>query len=165
MCEVRKVKSEAIFSVIKELLDQGRSARIIVTGTSMYPFLRENMDSVELSPARFDSLHKGSIVLIRRKNGEYVLHRVLRKKKECFFMAGDAQQWIEGPIYPEQLIAVATVVWRGERKIDCTDIRWRLLSCLWMRLLPVRRLMIHGYWRIRPLLKLKKISAQGGNTT
>ena len=94
MCEIKFVKSVDMFPVVKEILNKSISVSITVTGMSMYPFLRENIDSVELSDASFMSICRGDIVLILRKNGDYVLHRVLRKEKNNFYIIGDAQQWI-----------------------------------------------------------------------
>jgi len=79
--QVLKVKSSAIFPVITELLDSGQTARITVTGNSMYPFLRAGRDSVELSKASFQEINRGDIVLIKRTNGIYILHRVIKKPK------------------------------------------------------------------------------------
>ena len=70
---------------------------------SMYPFLREDKDKVELAMTSFSCIKKGDVVLIKRESGEYVLHRVLKKSMDHFYIVGDAQQWIEGPLLPEQL--------------------------------------------------------------
>lgn len=132
--QVVKVKSKTIFPVIVDLLNSGQTARITVTGNSMNPFLKEGRDSVELSKTSFPEIRRGDIVLIQRTNGIYVLHRVYQKRKECFFMVGDAQQWIEGPLYPEQLVAKVASVRRKGREIRCTNIVWILLSWVWLRL-------------------------------
>jgi len=131
--QVLKVKSSAIFPVITELLDSGQTARITVTGNSMYPFLRAGRDSVELSKASFQEINRGDIVLIKRTNGIYILHRVIKKPK-ILFMVGGAQQWIEGPLYPEQLVAKVKSVRRKNREIPCTNDTWVFLSRVWLRL-------------------------------
>jgi len=96
MCQVRKVKSSELFPVIKEILSEGRTAWITVTGNSMYPFLREDIDSVKLSAASLETIKKGDIVLIRRLTGEYILHRVIRKEDDCFYMVGDPKGGLRG---------------------------------------------------------------------
>jgi hypothetical protein len=136
MHSLKTIKSEVLFPAIKDLLDNDQMVRITVTGNSMMPFLREDTDSVELSSTDFDSLRFGQIVLIHRSNGQYILHRVVHKKKDCFFIAGDAQIWIEGPICPEQLVAVVTRIWRGNRQISPSDILWKMLSLIWWLRLP-----------------------------
>lgn len=153
MCEIRKVKAASLFPLISELLEHGQNSRIAVSGGSMYPFLRDRIDSVEFTKGSFEQLTKGDIVLIQRANGCYVLHRVYSKKKECFFMVGDAQQCIEGPLYPEQLLAVVTAIWRKDKRIACSKMWWRLLSGLWLYLRPFRYSILRVYRKIRKLLK------------
>lgn len=153
MCEIRKVKAASLFPLISELFEYGKNSRISVSGGSMYPFLRDRIDSVELTKGRFEQLALGDIVLIQRTDGRYVLHRIYRKKKDCFFMVGDAQQWIEGPLYPEQLLAVVTAIWRKDKRIACSNMWWRLLSWLWLFLRPFRYSILKVYRKIRKLLK------------
>ncbi|MCX7709016.1 MAG: S24/S26 family peptidase [Clostridia bacterium] len=138
MCALKKVKAELMMPLVKDILKSGGSTRITVTGMSMVPFLRENIDSVELSPISFEMISLGDIVMVLRDTGEYVLHRVLRKEKDCFFMIGDAQHWIEGPLRPDQLVAGVTAVCRRNTRIDCSATAWRLLSMLWIYMLPLR---------------------------
>lgn len=132
--QVIKVKSNTIFPVIVDLLNSGQTARITVTGNSMNPFLKANRDSVELSKTSFQEIRRGDIVLIKRTNGIYVLHRVYKKTEDSFSMVGDAQQWIEGPLYPDQLVAKVISVRRKNKEIPCTNIVWVLLSWIWLRL-------------------------------
>lgn len=154
MCKIREVKAAAasIFPLITELFEHGKNSRIAVSGSSMYPFLRDRIDSVELTKGSFERLSVGDIVLIKRTDGSYVMHRIYKTKKDCFFMVGDAQQWIEGPLYPEQLIAVVTAVWRHEKRILCSNRWWRLLSGFWLNLLPFRHLIFYVYRKIRKSL-------------
>ena len=152
MCEIKKIKAASMFPLISEILDHGQNARISVSGDSMYPFLRDSIDSVELTKGRFERLSRGDIVMIQRTDGYYVMHRIIKKNKDCFFMVGDAQQWIEGPLFPEQLIAEVTAIWRNERRIPCSNIWWRLLSGIWLFLRPFRLLIIRVNTRIRRLV-------------
>lgn len=157
MNEVKLVKSVEMFPVIKEILKKGINVSITVTGMSMYPFLRENTDSVELANVCFTSIRRGDIVLIIRETGEYILHRVIKKEKGGFYIVGDAQQWIEGPLRPEQFIAVATAVCRGKRHIKCSSFWWKLLSGAWLRILPFRYLLIKTYPYLSPAVHIKRI--------
>jgi hypothetical protein len=119
----------------------------------MMPFLRENIDSVELSSVGFDDLHFGQVTLIKRKNGQYILHRLIRKKKDCFYIAGDAQLWTEGPLLPEQLVAVVTTVWRRDRSVSPTGILWQTLSIIWWLRLPARYILSKPYRLLRKVYR------------
>lgn len=152
MYRLELIKSCEILPVIQELLKEKKSVRLTVTGSSMHPFLLEGRDSVELSSAEFSDVKKGDIVLILRENGQYVLHRIISRGDHVFYIVGDAQKEIEGPLYPEQLIAVVTSVWRANRHIKCSDSYWKILSLLWLKLLPLRNSILKI---CRNILKLK----------
>jgi signal peptidase len=154
MLRVELKKSNKMFPVIQELLKEGKRVRLPVTGTSMYPFLMEERDSVELSYALFSEVKSGDIVLILRENGQYILHRVITKTENCFYIVGDAQQEIEGPLYPNQLIAVVISVWRMKEHIECSNLCWKTLSYVWVKLLPFRYFIMRIY---RFILKLKAL--------
>lgn len=154
MSRVELIKSDKIFPAIQEYLKEGRRVRLSVTGTSMCPFLMEKRDSVELSYAEFYEIKKGDIVVILRKNGQYILHRVINKTEKCFYIAGDAQQEIEGPLYPRQLIAVVTSVWRKKKHIQCSNLCWKVLSGVWIKVLPFRYTIMKIH---RSMLKLKTL--------
>lgn len=149
MCEVKCIKSELMFPVIEEIMDIGIRVRITVTGMSMYPFLRENKDSVELSRIDFAKIKLGDILLVQIEEGRYILHRVFRKNKNCFYLNGDAQKTTEGPLLPEQILAKVTAVWRDNKYIACSEKSWRILSYLWRKLFPIRYLIIKIYGRLR----------------
>jgi len=152
MGEVKLIKSACIFPAIRELLQEGTQVWLTVTGMSMYPFLREDKDSVKLVSACFDTINKGDIVLIQRVSGEYILHRVFKKDDNCFFMAGDAQKWIEGPLEPDRLIAAVAEIRRNGRTISCRNIFWNLLTAFWMKAIPLRNYLLKT---IRILAKMK----------
>lgn len=156
MCDVKCVKAEDMFRIISEVIGLGRTAKITVTGSSMYPFLRDGIDSVCLSRCNFNDLRNRDIVLIKRDSGGYVMHRVHRKEKDCFYIVGDAQQWIEGPLRPDQLVAAVTGVWRRARFIECSGPGWRLLALIWMLMLPVRYRIIGIYQNIRAALSVNR---------
>jgi hypothetical protein len=82
--DLKLIKAAELFSLAGDILEQDGRVWITVTGMSMYPFLRGDRDSVELSKAEFPNIKKGDIVLIRRLNHVYVLHRVLRIQENSF---------------------------------------------------------------------------------
>jgi len=157
MSEVNKklilVKAAELFNLTSEIIEKGGSAWITVTGMSMYPFLKEGRDSVELSRASFEDIKRGDIVLIRRANGAFVLHRVLKKKKDCFFIIGDAQQWVEGPLLPEQLQTVVTKIKRRGRVISCDNPLLKVFVFVWMLVIPLRYRIFKTASRIKMVLK------------
>ncbi len=154
MRELIKVKAAELFGFVDEMLKQGERVWITVTGMSMYPFLREGRDSVELSDVSYDDVKKGDIVLIRRETGQYVLHRLLKKEKDHFYIIGDAQQWVEGPLEPAQLLAYVTRIKRGNRIISCSNILLKSAVCIWLSIVPLRKNIMRAYMRIRHQLSV-----------
>jgi signal peptidase len=139
MHKVIHAKASDIFPIVQEIFqNSGSSVYITVRGNSMYPFLRDGADEIELSRVEFVNIKKLDIVLAKRPTGEYVLHRVIRKDKNCFYMVGDAQRQIEGPFYPGQLQAIVKAVRRKKKRIPCDSALWLLLSWFWMICLPIR---------------------------
>lgn len=156
MCEVKSVRSEELFPIIKELLNSGSNAKLRVTGTSMTPFLRHNRDQVELKAVSFNDIRKNDIVLALCDNGQYILHRVVKKTKENFYTIGDAQNVPEGPFRPDQLIAAASVVWRDSKAIQKSDILWRTASYLWLIAYPLRPYVFKCCRILKKILNINK---------
>lgn len=157
MHKIKSIKSVELFPAVLNILENDQNVRITVTGDSMMPFLRENIDSVELSKTDFKKLRFGQIPLIKRKSGQYILHRVVYKNKKNFYIAGDAQNWIEGPINPESLIAVVTKVWRKDKPIAIDNYFWKMLSFLWwLRLPAISTIKMPAKFLIRKVLRIEK---------
>lgn len=148
---IKEIKTELLFESIKDLLTDNKHIKMRVTGNSMRPFLRHGIDSVELSHASFKDLKKGDLVLIQRDGGVYVMHRIINinYEKEEFFMVGDAQIWMEGPIHPHQLRAKITGIYRGDVYIGAECPGYKTLVVLWRHLLPIRRYLIGILRRIQ----------------
>ncbi len=151
MYEIKRVSTGVMMPVIRKLLENDKSVRISVTGNSMYPFLRENKDSVELITCSFPEIRAGDIILIQRDDSAYVLHRVIFKKKEYVYINGDAQRSLEGPIRKDQILAKVTTVWRKGAEIPVNNILWKTLSFLWFCMLPFRKTIIFRYHKFRSL--------------
>ena len=111
---VHIVGAEDFMPVAAELVSGGASVPLVVSGSSMEPFLRDGRDTVILTSPTSDAPRRGDIMLFTRQDGSYVLHRVCRVTPEALWFVGDAQSFIEGPIPRESLVAaVRTVIRRG----------------------------------------------------
>jgi len=154
MCEVVRLNSNSILPVVKELIERKNRVRITVTGMSMYPFLRDGRDVVELEQVKAQEVKRGDILLMQRRNGEYILHRLHHKAEEGLYLIGDAQQWIEGPMNDEQLIARVYAVVRKNRYIRSDHVCWHYLGLFWLLLRPFRTGLIRVYRATREFAKL-----------
>ena len=88
---------------IEKLLRDGHPIRLKPQGYSMYPLFISGRDEAVIAPCSTDSLHRGDVVLYRRDQSILVLHRIWKIKKDGFYMVGDNQTVIEGPLRPDQI--------------------------------------------------------------
>lgn len=123
---------------IEDLLAQGKTIQIHPQGYSMYPMFIPGRDEAVIGRADTDKLHRGDVVLYRRENSILVLHRIWAKKPEGFYMIGDNQMEVEGPLKPEQIKGVLLAFIRKSRKISVKNPFYILVSRLWMLARPLR---------------------------
>lgn len=126
-------------------LQRGAHARLTVSGSSMLPFMRQG-DVVELAPVAAMP-QNGALVLLRRDEGTYVLHRVVRVSTDRFWLLGDAQTVCEGPFTQRHIVANIVAAWRGGTAIVLRPPTWRL----WYWLRPLRPALLRWGARVRRL--------------
>lgn len=145
----RFVSMDELMPIFREQLDAGRSVRFSPRGVSMLPVIREGIDSVVLSPLP-NRLQRYDLPLYRRDNGDYVLHRVVEVERcrggghssanETFYTCmGDNQFVKEHGLAHDQMIAVVTSFYRGDKRYEVSDFRYKLYCCVWYRSRRVRR--------------------------
>lgn len=136
-------------AVCQMLLEGAERVPVPVTGTSMTPFLYPG-DTVYLSLPEGE-LKKGDIVLYVRPGGRYILHRIVKVKKDgSFLMLGDSQLAKE-PVAAEQIRAKVVRASRRGTMIGPGDRDWELFAVGWVKLAPIRRQI---FW-MRRLMKGK----------
>ena len=115
-------------------------------GVSMMPLLRQGKDLMVIRKKEPDvRCRRYDAVLYKRKNGQYVLHRVLRVRKEDYGICGDNCTEVEYGITDEMILGVMTEVMRGGKKqrvIREGDLLYRVYVHLWCDLFPVRRFLL-----------------------
>lgn len=129
-------------AAILPILAEGYNLRLPLTGLSMYPLLVGGRDEVLISTVLEKRLKRGDVVLYVQKDGTHVLHRIHHVKNSMYYMLGDAQTWIEGPIKKEHVLAIATAVIRKEKMILCNKYSYRIISGLWLFMRPLRPLIL-----------------------
>ena len=124
-----EVRLDDVMPQIRELLAMGQSVRLYPKGVSMMPMLRQGIDSVLLSPVQ-GKLKKYDLPLYQRKNGQYVLHRIV-KVGETYTCIGDNQYAYEPGVRQEQLIAVVTGYYRDEEYRSVKSFRHKVYCRFW----------------------------------
>lgn len=149
--KVKIVSPDVIMEPLLALLEEAQAVPLVISGSSMTPFLAPGRDTVYLSKAQ-KPIRKGDMVLYRRSNGRYVLHRVLKADSDGYTMIGDAQTQPEPGISPEQICAVVTAVRRKGRLLQSGSFWWDFFEKVWIRMVPVRRLVRNVYFFMKKLL-------------
>lgn len=132
--------------LIEEAIESGGVFTLYPKGDSMKPLLRMGKDAVELCAA--DGATVGDIVLFRRENGQFVLHRIVDEKPDGYVFCGDNQCVLEGGIKREQFVAKVGAVLRDGVRTPVTDPKY----LDYVKSLPKRRRGI----RVRATLRAVK---------
>lgn len=155
--KTRVIPSEILMEEYRTLLENRdiTALPLVVSGNSMSPFLVHGRDTVYLS--RFDGkVEKGDILLYKRDNGSYILHRVFAADKDCYTMVGDGQTYLEKNVRKDQIVAVATAVKRKGRILKKGDFCWEFFRKVWIRLVTARPYMAKSYKYIKKTGKRTK---------
>lgn len=134
---------------IEEVLLQGKSVQIKPEGYSMYPLLVSERDEVILAPVNNRELKRGDIVLYRREGSILVCHRIWKVKRDGYYMVGDNQSEIEGPLKRDQIKGIVIEIIRNGKHIKAANPLYRGLTGLWLLLRPARPFISKIVARIR----------------
>ena len=84
-------------------------------GYSMYPLIREREDILHI--VQSNTYKKGDIILFKSKEDHYVLHRILRIKKDQIITAGDYNYFKDQPIAKEQILGLLISIKKKDGKV------------------------------------------------
>lgn len=144
---MKVVDTRAYVSMLRELVEDGNEVSMLIAGNSMSPFLIHQRDTICFKkPDR--ELRAGDMVFYQRFGGQYVMHRIWKVRKDGYYIVGDAQTEIEGPVRRQQIFAVITKVQRKGRWIEPGDFWWEFFARIWIRMIPFRPVIIKTYARI-----------------
>lgn len=128
---------------IEQLLSEGKNIQIKPQGYSMYPVLVPDRDEVIVEPVGNRRLKRGDVVLYRRYEanvkGILVLHRIFKCTKSEFFLVGDNQSEIEGPLKREQIKGIMVGMIRKGKYLSCKNLWYCVLTRGWLLLRPFRK--------------------------
>ena len=138
------VETTAYVSILRELTEEGREVSMRIAGNSMLPFLVHERDYIWFKkPDR--ELKRGDMVFYQRKNGQFIMHRIWKVNAGKYYMVGDAQREIEGPIERNQVFAIVTKVKRKGKDVEPGDFWWEFFEHIWIRIVPFRYWIRRGY--------------------
>lgn len=142
-----KIETKIYLSFLKEMIEQNMDVSIVISGNSMSPFLVNQRDVIYLSKIN-RKLKKGDLVLYQRLSGQYVVHRIVKVKKSGYYLAGDNQIAIEGPILDKQIFGLVTKVKRKGKWIEAGNFWWEFFEHVWIWVLPWRMIILNIYKKV-----------------
>lgn len=133
---------------IEAMLEEGQQVILQISGDSMRPTLKPLRDVAILEPLQDWPPQRGDILFFKstRSPSGYALHRVVRVETGGPVMNGDAQNWVEGPIARQQVLAKAVALLHDGEPIDTESRKYRLFVSLWRFTRPIRHPMF-ALWR------------------
>ena len=117
-------------------------------GVSMMPLLRQGKDLMVIRARGSERLKRWDAVLFKRRNGQYVLHRILKVREKDYVICGDNRCNKEYGVPDEWILGILTGVIRKGKQISVKDWRYRLYVHLWCDFFPVRSFIIRVHRRL-----------------
>lgn len=142
--EKKTLNTREYVGLLKQLVEEGETVSMRIVGSSMSPFLIHDRDLITFkAPER--ELRKGDMVFFQRESGQYVMHRIYAVKPDGYYMVGDAQTEIEGPISQEQIFAVIIKVRRKGKWLEPGNFWWNFFERVWINIIPFRKVVTVFY--------------------
>ena len=141
---MRNVDTRQYVSTLRELVREGKEVSMLITGSSMSPFLLSHKDTICFK-APWRPLRRGDMVFYERDSGQFVMHRICKVKKDGLYIVGDAQRDIEGPVQPAQVFAAVTKVMRRGQWVGPGNFWWEFYEHIWIRLVVFRPVIFRLY--------------------
>ena len=133
--------SQPFETVIEEQLRLHGSYAACAVGNSMRPMLRDRSDVVVLvtpfrEPCKYD------VILYRGSDGRYILHRIIKLRKDEYLVRGDNTYFTERVAKSDVIALLASYNKNGKDR-SLTSPSYKLYSRIWNCIYPVRKLC-HG---------------------
>ena len=99
----------------EDILDKDGELIFTNVGYSMYPLIKQREDVLRI--VKTDKYKKGDVVLYKSHVDHYVLHRILKIKKDKIILAGDYNYFKDKPITKDKVLGLLTTITKKDGKI------------------------------------------------
>lgn len=143
---------DKIYPAMTAVLDSGGEFKMIATGTSMMPLLRNGKDTIVLikHPSK---LKKYDVPLYRRSDGSFVLHRIVGINKDGYILCGDHQYVKEYGVKHSDVVAILKGFYKDGKYTDCDDFLYKCYSRYWTNSRPLRIFIRRVKSKLRRMFK------------
>ncbi len=141
---------------MEEILAETGELFTTASGVSMLPCIRPKRDMLHLvKPGQ--GIQNYDVILYKRTNETYILHRVMEVRPDSYVLCGDNQWVLEHGITDEKVLGVLRGFYRGKKYVDCQkNRRYHFYVKLWCFSLAIRRWILRGMnlmrrigWKLR----------------
>ena len=122
------LKIDQFISLLYEAFENNKTFKMPVKGTSMLPFINETHYVVLNKPL---NIKRNDIVFYKRDNGQYVLHRIFKIKKDGYVLLGDNQVALEKGVREDQLIGKVEYVVKKDKIVYLKGFKYNLYLLFW----------------------------------
>ena len=134
-------------TTIEEALKSGKTITRFTVGPSMQPLLYARDTLVVIRPVDGD-LGRGELPLYKRPNGKYIMHRIIRVRKDAYITRGD-NQYLNETVPKEWVLGVVCEIHRRGKAFKTDAYLYRLYVWFWLFSYPVRHALYSLYKRIK----------------
>lgn len=117
------VRLSQLLPVIDETLDSGGKITFMTNGKSMLPLLNGGRDSVTVE--KCERYKKGDVILFRKDDGDFVLHRIIKVKDNTLITEGDSLLGKDDPITREHIKGKAVAFIIDGKDMKITDFSYK----------------------------------------
>ena len=110
--------------IMLEVLNSGAEFVMKTHGISMTPMLSDGMDEVVLVKPD-GKLNKYDVALFKRRDGQFVLHRVVGENSQGYIFRGDNQIVNEYGVTDDMIIAVMNAYIKNGKRINVIDSEYK----------------------------------------
>jgi signal peptidase I len=158
------LSAPVIMELIEAVHEKGAPFRFQARGSSMTPAIRDG-DVITVAPLKDIKIGRGDVLAFRHpERPQLLVHRILRKKENRFFIKGDNCSAADGWIPAENILGIVTQVgrqgkirfWPSRLQPSFWSNAYLLFYPLWP---PVRRVLVWAWRRLRSIIKNDSISS------
>lgn len=135
---MQSIPMEELLGILRTQMERGGMAHLVVTGFSMYPTFRHRRDQVLLVEPK-KAPKRPDVILYRRDDGRFVLHRIVRMADADTYICSGDNQWQPERVRRDQVIALVDGFVRNNKEYSLDHPGYRLWVRFWVGIFPVRR--------------------------
>ncbi len=137
----------------EEFLEQNGSMTYSNKGVSMLPLLREGKDLFTVTKKGSERCSKYDVILYRRPPHSYVLHRVIKVRKNDYIILGDNCINKEYGITDADIIGVMTSFVHKGTEHSVNELSYKIYSRVWVTFSPIRIAFKKAKAKLRRLIR------------